>query len=208
VEVMANWNAHRVAVLDQKGEFADVISQTRLLRHITGMAAEAKPGPSLMGDLMLLPVARLVPLTHTLSSPLGARTIDAFVAMMDVRKSALAVIDGAGSQLVGNLSASDLKQCGYDLELFARLFDTVGEFLRKGQLEKGLLRPGQPGLMAPYFITTRSTVGETLDRFNALKVHRLYIVDDSMRPVGVVSPVDLFRLFSAEAHAQAPSIPF
>lgn len=50
--------------------------------------------------------------------------------MIDVKKSALAVVSENG-QLVGNLSASDLKEIGYDMGLYDKLFDSVGDFLRK-----------------------------------------------------------------------------
>ena len=59
--------------------------------------------------------------------------------MNDVKKSALAVTNDQG-QLVSNISASDLKEVGYDLDLYLRLFDTVQDFLKKKTMNRNVVR--------------------------------------------------------------------
>lgn len=194
VALMGQRNAHRVAVVGPNGELLNFITQSALLRFICRMAEVAKPGPNMLGAIVHQPISRYVQPTNVLCSPLNARTIDAFVAMIDVQKSALAVINDK-NQLVGNLSASDLKECGYDFDLFSRLFDSVEDFLRKMFIRKGKLARGERDLPKPYCVSTTTTIGQTMNMLNEYKVHRLYMVDDAFRPIGVVTPADVLRCF-------------
>jgi len=59
--------------------------------------------------------------------------------MYDTRVSALAVVNENG-QLASNLSASDLKEVGFDLDLYVRLFDSVQDFLKKKTLNRNVVR--------------------------------------------------------------------
>jgi len=196
VEFMVGSKAHRVVVLDQKGHFSNFISQARLLE-------------------VLLPVMSGLP---ELSRPLielglwekaikDVETIDesemayrAFKKMKEKRVSGLAVVNSSGV-IVGNISVSDLKLLEFDLIFFNLLGTSVKEYLRlvsKPELlyERPIrFQPLREALsLSPRPVVTcrlSDSLGYIMAILNHYNIHRVYVVDDQEKPIGVVSLHDV-----------------
>eukprot|EP00300_Choanocystis_sp_HF-7_P009225 c16326_g1_i1.p1 GENE.c16326_g1_i1~~c16326_g1_i1.p1 ORF type:complete len:329 (+),score=72.34 c16326_g1_i1:101-1087(+) len=100
--------------------------------------------------------------------------------------SALAVVNSAG-QLVYNLSATDIRQIvEYPIlyEVVKRSRATVGEFFE-------CLRESDLPVKQPITCTKETTVQELVLMMSANKIHRLYVVNDQNKPVGVVTILDV-----------------
>jgi len=122
------------------------------------------------------------------------RAIDAFMAMHDKRVSAVAVVDDDG-KIVGNISASDMKTIGYDGALLSRLFYPASEFLKLISSHGHVPSPGNPHPPAPApVVATRDTsfraiIGTLVNS----RIHRVYVVDEAQRPIGVVGYTEMLR---------------
>jgi len=89
---------------------------------------------------------------------------------------ALPIVDEAG-KLVANLSASDLRGVTAD-SLAAVILQPAIDFVRS---------PGRPVIVAQ----KSSRFGEVLQLLNNNHIHRVWIVDEQGKPVGVVSLSDI-----------------
>jgi len=198
IDLMVERGVHRVGVLNHQGKVYNILTQTRLLQFV--VENEDKSVPFTLGPHDRDEIGQFFPPKAVYCIPLNARTIDAFVAMNDVKKSALAVTNDQG-QLVSNISATDLKEVGYDLDLYLRLFDTVQDFLKKKTLNRNVGPSEQnTGTLPPaIFLGTGNKILQALEVFQKFKVHRIYMVDPTYKPVGVITPAEILGVF-ARAH--------
>jgi len=105
----------------------------------------------------------------------------ALYGMKRKQVSALAVVDKNG-KLVGNFSVSDLR--GLLQEEFPNFLLRVDEFLKKFH----------PQSMNPLFCKLSDSLKSVVHKLSQRHVHRLWIVDDDLTPVGVVSITDIMKL--------------
>ena len=113
---------------------------------------------------------------------------DAFDAMSKKKKSGLAVVDADGV-LLHNTSATDLKlwRAGKD-EKDYNLDQPIDEFLIKIR-RKSTEKTRHPTCSC----TLDMTLHTAIKRLAATKYHRLWIVDENKRPIGVLSLTDIFE---------------
>eukprot|EP00658_Telonema_sp_P-2_P078119 TRINITY_DN7239_c0_g1_i10.p2 TRINITY_DN7239_c0_g1~~TRINITY_DN7239_c0_g1_i10.p2 ORF type:complete len:123 (+),score=26.92 TRINITY_DN7239_c0_g1_i10:309-677(+) len=108
--------------------------------------------------------------------------IDGFERMETQSVSGLAVLNDEG-QLVGNLSASDLR--GMGRHEFGDLLMSVEDFtlINKDQVQGYCLPPD-------------ATLDCLLQTFKEKRVHRLYVVDERNSPMAVITLTDVMRLLT------------
>jgi len=211
LNLMVKWGVHRIPIVDAEGELITIISQSQLSTFIYKYLRSFPP--SLITQTAAS-IAACIPTTDQESSintptkvisvGLKDRAIDAFITMHQKRISGVAVIDDDGV-IVGNISASDLKAIGYDGTLIARLFYPVSEFLR-------LIHPNKSGESSsnssdtqaeaaryapPVVVLTTATFGAVLGTLVNTRIHRVYVVDDAMHPVGVIGHAEILRAVQA-----------
>jgi CBS domain-containing protein len=106
--------------------------------------------------------------------------------------SAVPIVDDNGA-LVATFSASNLK--GITPSSFANLLLPVVQYL-KWQPETTFLGSLQNAKsLNPITVTEWSTFEEVVFKLAATRVHRLWVVDDDNKPIGVISLGDVFRVF-------------
>lgn len=178
---------HRVAVMNQENQrIENVISQSDLIRFLT------KRG-SWIGSKIEKPLfecdifsSNVTWIKHTETA------IQAFKLMKEKGFSGLPIIDD-NLRLIANISATDLK--GLNEEKFQYIKLPVHDFLKKLH--------GFP--KAPVYVRPEDTVETLMLKFVVHKVHRIYIVDPSMKPTGVITLTDLIRFFlGVNPHTQQP----
>jgi len=170
---------HRVPVIDRAERIVGLISQSQLIHFI-------------LRNIELLGNKRFKTLDKSphifkkkvISVNQDVLAYEAFKSMVNWNVSGVAVVDDYG-KLVGNLSLRDLKPLASDLSLFVRLYDTVGEFLSRARKEDPQL--AKEGLYC-FMNEQIQNVIRVLAQHN---VHRIYIVDDNKKPIGVASLKDV-----------------
>jgi len=112
------------------------------------------------------------------------RAIDAFRLMRLARTPGLAIVN-ENEEIVGNISARDLKKISGDAKFFHRIFSNVLVFEDRRRLP----------------IITVKVENTLMDVINLLEkhhIHRVYIVDDINRPIGVISLTDILAAILPE----------
>jgi len=110
--------------------------------------------------------------------------------------SAVAIVDES-EQLVLNLSASEIR--GLDHKNFDALLLPITEFMHKMKLI-----PSAFSLRPPLTCLPTTTLETAIFRLATYRVHRLWIVDEQGRPVGVLSLTDIMKLFLPAIEADFP----
>jgi len=112
------------------------------------------------------------------------KAISAFHLLYEKSVSGVAVLDG--KDLFGNISATDIKHIGSGAQLMSRLFLPAEEFLK--------LVPKKVKQLTPQCIIPSNTLEEVFTNIFVTRFHRMYVVNDSKRPIGVVSLGDILEV--------------
>jgi CBS domain-containing protein len=84
---------------------------------------------------------------------------------------------------LGNLSASDLR--GLNVQKLKFLNESIETFL---QAQLG-------GIRAPVSVKSSATLGQVIQNLVENRVHRVWLIDDKEKPIGVVTHTDLMNVF-------------
>lgn len=172
---------HRVPVIDKERQIFNLVTQFQVLMFL-------KKNLDLLGAKKDKPLK----LCHHMYKDVVSVTeectaIDAFNLMVDKNITGVGILDKDG-RLTGALSIRDMKLISYDARLFWRLQQTVNNFTLKLKYEWAAKHD------RPHAIVTAkgdNTIGEVINLLVENKVHRIFIVDDDRKPIGVASLKDL-----------------
>jgi len=184
IELMAKWQVHRIPIFDSAGELITILSQSQIVNYLYSQMYQ-------MGSLKQAKIADLgMQKVGVLTAETSARAIDAFQAMHYYKVSALAVVDASGS-LIGNISVSDLRAVGFDGKLLQKLYKPLGEFLKDEKLE----------IREAVSVTPDCCFDEVVDKLVTNQIHRVYVVDATNKPIGVVSHLEVLNGVLASVRA-------
>jgi len=176
MEDVLSHKIHRVPVFENSDRVCAILSQSDLIQFLFENIKE-------VGIARYDTVEKLVLGTSAvISMSAKAKAIHAFFLMLYNKVPAVAIVSGNG-ELVGNLSASDLR--GLDEKTFTQLLMPVMEFVKSVKRHRGLITCKKD-----------STLESVLSKLANNRVHRLWMVDDQNCPIGVVTLTDIMRLFS------------
>jgi len=178
IEMMIKWRVHRVPVVDASGELLTIVTQSHVTRLIYKWIARFEQLADSSVEQLKLGYGDVITVRQ------DEEAIAAFRSIHEHGVSAVGVVDGDG-KLVGNVSASDLKVIGYDGKLFSRLFVPVSDFVKE-------TRPEGVGAIC---VTPRASFGQVLDKLVSNRVHRVYVVDENGKPIGVISLLEILQAF-------------
>jgi len=184
-KVLADRHKHRVIITDSaSGSHAcsGIISQSGLVAFI----ASKCPAESLdekMADAGLSYRKEVVKIAD------DASAASAFELLDSKRLSGIAVVDEDG-KLIGNTSARDIKNAvmdagrtGMDLDILSYL-----AHVRQSQVVKNDKYPS-------CHVHEDATVGHVVNVLAKTGFHRVFVVDEGMKPIGVVSFADIINFF-------------
>jgi len=167
---------HRVPVV-QNGQVVGIVSQSDVVR----LLAKNK---QFLGELATKTVADLgLDQKPVVTVRNDIPLIEAFNAILANDISGLAVVDFSTGALVNNLSASDLK--GVTEQNFFKLEAQVHQIFMLNYDKK-----------PPVFCYPHNTLGAVISHVEETGVHRVYVVDQHKKPVGVVTLTDIMYAFS------------
>lgn len=162
---------HRIPLQDEKEELKMTISKTAFIQFLLPFFEADESGKKTVGELDLGPKD-----LSTIKE--DEAVINGFLEIEKRRIYALPVVDSEG-KIVGNLSATDMKQFSKD---HIPSFTLDAKFWLKTHSEKSL---------KPVTCTKSTTFYEVLKTLT--QVHRVWIVDDNNKPIGVISQTDVFK---------------
>jgi CBS domain-containing protein len=179
---MAGLRLHRVAIM-QSDVLCSVLSISDLVNHIARNTDKC----STVGAIPVFNVLGLrkeAPVCITEDKP----AIAAFQQMYNNQVSGIAVVDGSGA-LVANFSATDVRymMLGTETILPETLFLPIHMFLLK-QTQMNPIR-------SPVSVTTGASLHIVVQKMALFRVHRVWVVDNDNKPIGVVTPFDVLKYF-------------
>jgi CBS domain-containing protein len=179
-------NFHRIGILNDEGKVTSLISQFRILQFLSEHGIQTE-----MGNLATSTIGQLrLGFKKVVTVDEDTKSLEAFTTLLNKEVSGLGVTSKDG-KLIGHLSASDLKDIGYDMLLFGKLFVSVGSFLK--QKLDGTSAP------PPLTVSHNTTIKELLQDFISYGVHRFFI-EDKGTLLGIISPIDVLRCFMTPKH--------
>jgi len=184
--------SHIVGVIDvEKNVLSGIITQGQLFQQIAKKWTESiwndesnqNAEKTLLSDL-----AELKYITSPVKSIKSTvKAYDAFELMSKLDLSGLAVVNNDGV-LIHNTSATDIKLW---LIASSTLEDTIEQFLIN--IRKLSLNEKYPITVC----TLKDSLKRAVQKLQATKYHRLWIVDDETKPIGVLALTDIFRFIVA-----------
>jgi CBS domain-containing protein len=166
---------HRVGVMNINNQLVNILSQMDVITFL-----HANMG-SLLESVRSRPVGDL----RIIKSPIFVRLddpfIDAITTLYDARVTGIGLTDDQG-RITGNLSASDLR--GILPDAFDYFSGSTIQFLVKGTNSR---------TAAPVTCTKSTTFEELVALFVNQHVHRVYVLDDTFYPSGIITLTDILQ---------------
>jgi len=182
IEILARERGlHRVPVIDENRKLINIITQSQLVQFLhehLNMIGEKKNK-----TIEMVPDA-LKSVFHVHEDQLA---IEAFKMMTEHALSGVAIVDSDG-KLVGNISLVDLKAISPDGRMFHRLYQTAKNFILKIRKEYAE-KDGRPRSVV--FVKPTDTLETAIRVLAEHKIHRVYVVDDEHKPIGIISLKDI-----------------
>lgn len=182
-KILADRHKHRVPITDDSSGSAictGIISQSGLIAFI---ASKVPPG-SLDKKMAHAGIPYKKEVVKVVDDSSAA---DAFELLDSKRLSGIAVVDEDG-KLIGNTSARDVKNAvmdagrtGMDTDILSYLAQ-----VRQSQVIKNDKYPS-------CHVHEDSTVGHLVNTLAKTGFHRVFVVDEGMKPIGVVSFADIIK---------------
>eukprot|EP01104_Vermistella_antarctica_P010515 TRINITY_DN2813_c1_g1_i1.p1 TRINITY_DN2813_c1_g1~~TRINITY_DN2813_c1_g1_i1.p1 ORF type:complete len:333 (+),score=91.71 TRINITY_DN2813_c1_g1_i1:148-1146(+) len=184
-------NMHRVPVIDGDGKVIGIVSQSKVIAFLARELSKFEA----VSDAKVEQVYNKVSVVSV--GPLDT-TIDAFTTLVSEKVSAVAVVaeknNGAQPQgtLLGVLSATDLKgSLGPLTEIFGSVQLPVDEYVAKYSDKLGRKDA------SVFSCKPSDTIGAVVHILDTNHIHRLFVVDDDGKPIGVLSLCDLISFFNS-----------
>jgi len=182
LQVFSSTGTHRIAVQDSLSAFpklAYILTQSALIRWLADHL-------QLLGNVVNKTIKQLkLGLKIVISVSSEEAAIEAFKLMARHKITAVAIVSPEG-QLLANLSAKDIKVVDTH-SLLGSLYKSTLQYV-------GAAHEMEPNIPAPIiYCKATNTLGEIISRLAVLKRHRLYVVDESKRPVGLITLGDIVR---------------
>ena len=204
---------HRFAVIDASGMVVDIVAQSDLamyLRRNTDLLDQTVMNATVQSMQLGAQGGRRV-VSVNASTPV----VDCFYEMERANVHAVAIIDENTDALVGNLSETDIMTLKSDA--YGALALPVGEYLLHAH---GITNPKVPDIVDRSLYNPDSTVfsaalanegsklvvtceptatiAEVMDAMHVKAVHRVWVVDDARRPIGVVALSDILAAIAVK----------
>jgi len=180
LQIMAEQRVHRIpAVSTEGGDLLTIITQSHVVDLLVKNAVK-------FNEIMKKTISELnMGLKEVRSIDKKQRAIDAFKIIYENKVTGVAVVDG--KDLVGNISTTDVRLMGSNIENLSRLFWPAEEYIRLNQ------KPAEDQVIpTPYCVVKNSTFEEVVMKLHLTRTHRVYVIDEiSKAPIGVISLTDL-----------------
>jgi CBS domain-containing protein len=191
ITIMLRTKVHRVLVVNRDSTLRSVVSQSRILEFLPSVLKENELVRKTLAELRFN--YNSVKAVYTRDS-----VYKAFKLMLDNNISGVAVLNSQ-DQLVGNISATDIRTIGYKLEFWDWLGLTCENYLEKirdnaTDADTHTHRFEWLSRQDIVHITPDNTVIAAIRMMNFFHIHHLYVTDENRRPLGIISIYDVLKL--------------
>jgi len=179
LETLSKQGAHRVPIIDPlNGELLQLITQSDVINFVSQNIDQ-------FGTVVTKTLAELrLGSSPVVSVDIDGRVKDAFRLIVEKKVSAVAVVDSTLT-LIATLSVRDLRTLSGEARLLEKLNMKIRDFL-------GAIVDPNIDIMNPAICcTVKDTLSVALSKLAATRVHRIFIVNDSKKPVAVISLSDI-----------------
>jgi len=179
IRYLSRKDIHRI-YLKEEEILLGVLTQSMIVKFLHEYRSK-------FADIMNKKVRELWPeRTETVVIHQSKPVIDAFKVISKAKVSGVAVVNDSG-ELVGNISASDLK--------FTSFYDTARMFNELNGCVQDFMSSRMTENLLPIVVTGEDSLGTVIQKCVENQVHRTYVVDNQMRPIHVVSLSDILSQF-------------
>jgi len=177
LQLVRQTGVHRMPVLDGQMLW-NILTELDIVGHVTkNLSSFGNFGEKTLSDLGLGKKEVVTVYSDT-------SALDSFRLMIEKRISGVAIIDREEGTLFSNLSAGDIKLIAGET-LFTKLFKSVKEFVQD-------IRSTTNEAQCPIVcVHPDAKMKDVMNRLVSTRMHRLYVVDENQRPLGVVSLGDV-----------------
>jgi len=190
---------HRVAVMDADNHLKGILTQSKVVSYLYKNAGKFPE----IGKLFTKKVEELgIGQSDVISVNSDSFVLDALTIMKENSLSSTAVVNSDGV-IFGNISMSDIK---YILGSYRHslLWRTCQQFISHVRSRQGM-EDGQDRY--PVFdVRLSSTLGHTVAKLTATRAHRVWVVNETMNAIGVVSMTDVLSIFARQAGGTAEPV--
>lgn len=184
-------NCHRVPIVDKEsGRCIRILSQSAMVKFLVKHLADDTKTNELFNVSLSDVGTALAYKKPVVSAPDTATARDVFELMDSNRLSGIAIVDPSDGSLMGNTSASDIKLAvAVEEGMVADLNLDILSYVTAVRLEK----PGEEARYPSTHVREDATVGHVMRLLAKTGYHRVFVVDDARKPIGVVSVRDIVR---------------
>jgi len=168
---------HRVLVTNSTGAPLAILSQSKVVSFLAKNIGLFDFAAKTIQDLN-------IGFVKVLSISSDQPIKDAFQLIKRHKVGAVGVVDNEG-KLVGNVSASDLKLIGFDTTLFGKMALPVKQVYADTSKHS-----------YPICVRPDTKIKKVVTMIVEKTVHRVYIVDEHKKPIGVIGLIDILKLVS------------
>jgi CBS domain-containing protein len=179
-KAMIEKKVHRIVVVDEKHKPVNMITLSRVIK-LASVLLDSIPQASKTLRELALGCQGVISVQH------NSHVRAAFELMKEKKISSVGILDGEG-KLVGSLSISDIKLLGYDARFWELLTDSVESYLAGLRLRDASRTI--PDEKDPIRCTPETTLASCVKMMTFYDIHRLFVVDNNQKPLGVVSLED------------------
>lgn len=198
-ELCAGRHYHNIPIVDKNsGRCVQFLSQSTLVKYL----ADHFPANKALETFLNQSIAKsgLPYKKDVVSCPDTATASEVFEVMDSNRLSGIAIVSSEDGALIANTSASDIKMAvklGDDSDemIVADLEINILSYLSVVYQSKRATETRHPSSR----VRESSTLGHTLRLLAATGYHRVFVVDEFLKPVGVVSVADIVAFMMEQA---------
>jgi len=174
----------RIPILNFERKMVNLVTQSQLVEFVfqNMHLVDEKKRQKMLADIPEL-------FHEVISVQENEFALEAFKKMRQFHLGGVAVLN-AGGELVGNISDKDLRGIDADGKWFSRLFAKAADYTR--ELYQNYPETRRPGQLV--YATGSNTLEDVIKMIFANgRIHRVYIVDENKRPVGVIGFRDILQ---------------
>jgi len=173
---------HRVPIVDDDNRLINVITQSQIIDLVANNI-------NLLGSKKNKKLSEIPQLFHDVIKIRDTDVaLEAFKLIHNSRVTGVAIVD-MNNKLVGNISTKDLRGIDLDGKWFSRMFLSAQQYLKDMiNTFPELSRPNNP-----IFVKGNDTIETAIKLIHQNKIHRIYIVDDNLVPVGIIGLKDILQ---------------
>jgi len=177
IELILKYSVHRLAIVNSDGSPVMLVTQSRLIQFL---AENLDKFPKLCKktvDDFKLGYKNVLSITQN-------QSIRSAVELMNNNSVSGVPIVDSQHKIVGTFSHANLRVLGHDFSKFNHLYNTVVDFMKLDNNSN-----------VPLLVLPSTTIEQLVNIIIRTKVHRVFVIDNSGKPIGVIVLSTLLKLF-------------